>query len=155
MTPSLLLLTLSTQHPSTMLDYYFAGIAYQENSARIIPARASFASLSGEIRNVIYSSFLRYPKPISITYNAATQQFQTSGKKHANDGRIPFEVLSSSWATSTTTSAPKPAPISSPTTSSSSKPASPSLPTQTTSRRTCTFSTPLATSRARVCAGSA
>jgi hypothetical protein len=76
-----------------MLDYYFAGIAYQENSARIIPARASFASLSGEIRNVIYSSFLRYPKPISITYNAATQQFQTSGKKHANDGRTSFEVL--------------------------------------------------------------
>jgi hypothetical protein len=76
-----------------MLDYHFAGISYQENSARIIPNRASFASLPGEIRNLIYSSFLRYPKPISITYNAATQRFQTTGNKHTNDGRTPLEVL--------------------------------------------------------------
>jgi hypothetical protein len=76
-----------------MLDYHFAGIAYQENSARMIPSRASFASLPGEIRNLIYTSFLRYLKPISTTYNATTERFQTSGNKHAKDGRTPFEVL--------------------------------------------------------------
>jgi hypothetical protein len=75
-----------------MLEYHHAGITYQENSARIDPARASFASLPGELRNLVYSSFLRRRNPISVKYNATTRRFQTPFNK-GPDGRTPFEVL--------------------------------------------------------------
>jgi hypothetical protein len=75
-----------------MVHYEHAGIAYDENSARINPKLASFGSLPGELRNLAYASTLKVPHIISVKYNAATQQFQTPGVTR-QDGRSPVEAL--------------------------------------------------------------
>jgi hypothetical protein len=75
-----------------MLQYRNAGISYQENSARIDTARASFASLPGELRNLTYASTLKWKNPITLTYDAATKHFQMPGVKVV-DGRTPLQAL--------------------------------------------------------------
>jgi hypothetical protein len=75
-----------------MLHYWNGGISYRENSARIHPTRASFASLPGELRNLTYASTLKWASPISIAYDAVTQRFHTPNSKRPN-GRTPLEAL--------------------------------------------------------------
>jgi len=74
-----------------MMYYRHSGINYQENSARINVTRASFASLPGELRNLTYATTLKWPKPISVTYNKHIEHFITHMTR--TKGRTPVEAL--------------------------------------------------------------
>jgi hypothetical protein len=76
------------------MPYYYnhAGIAYGENSARIIPNLASFASLPGELRNLAYASTLKWTHPMTIKYDNGTHRFHIVDVKRTT-GRVPLDVL--------------------------------------------------------------
>jgi hypothetical protein len=75
-----------------MLQYKHTGISYQENSTRINTTKASFASLPGELRNLIYASTLKQKAQIAMNYDAATQRFHTSRVERL-DNRSPLGAL--------------------------------------------------------------
>lgn len=68
------------------------GITFQENSARVNTEQASFAPLPGELRNLTYTSTLKWKDPIMMIYDAATHHFHPPGTKRT-DGRTPLETL--------------------------------------------------------------
>lgn len=74
-----------------MVYYRHSGISFQENSARIDVTRASFASLPGELRNLAYAATLKWPTPMSVTYNNHVELFITHMTR--TKGRTPVEVL--------------------------------------------------------------
>ncbi|OAL04076.1 hypothetical protein IQ06DRAFT_314757 [Phaeosphaeriaceae sp. SRC1lsM3a] len=69
-----------------------AGIAYQEHSMRLDVNRASFASLPGELRNLAYSSALKFSDPITLSYCDITERFHITGTKR-HDRRTELECL--------------------------------------------------------------
>jgi len=76
------------------MPYYYdhAGIVYEENSARINPSLASFASLPGELRNLAYASSLESAPPMTIKYDKKTHRFHVMDVKHTT-GRTPLEAF--------------------------------------------------------------
>jgi hypothetical protein len=75
-----------------MWCYRHAGISYRENSERIDLTRASFASLPGELRNIIYASSLKLRNPVFVKYDATKKKFTMPGVKRVS-GRTPLEAL--------------------------------------------------------------
>lgn len=73
-------------------NYFHVGIAYQEHSLRLYANRASFASLPGELRNLAYSSALKFPKPVTFSYCDITEHFYITGSKR-HDRRTELECL--------------------------------------------------------------
>ena len=66
--------------------------SFQEGSTRAIPTSLCFASLPGELRNHAYAQTLKCKDPITLTYNATTQRFESMGG-FLMDGRTPLEAL--------------------------------------------------------------